>query len=125
MPQPGTVMRPRLARRCLMAVGGLLAVLPTLGAAAPAAATDGGEVHAQVVGGTPVPDGKYPFVVFILNSFTGSSGAVCTGSVIDPQWVLTAAHCTGNQNDTAFSSPSSFKVGWGTANSHTMNVTAV
>jgi len=39
-----------------------------------------------VVGGTNEPDYKYPWVVR-LSSFS------CGGVLIDPQWVLTAAHC--------------------------------
>lgn len=40
----------------------------------------------RVLGGKPVPEGKYPFLVYV-----GKVG--CTGTLITVRWVLTAAHC--------------------------------
>ncbi|MGH9136881.1 MAG: S1 family peptidase [Acidimicrobiales bacterium] len=45
-----------------------------------------------VVGGSPVPDGKYPFMAAVLDD--GSQ--FCGGSVIASTWVLTAAHCVAD-----------------------------
>ncbi|MEA2124941.1 MAG: hypothetical protein QOI80_1723 [Solirubrobacteraceae bacterium] len=42
-----------------------------------------------IVGGTPAPDGRYPFVANI--AISGAAG--CTGSLVAPTWVLTAGHC--------------------------------
>jgi secreted trypsin-like serine protease len=46
----------------------------------------------MIVGGTPVPEGKYPWQVRIFSSMDDQKG-LCGGSLISDQWVLTAAHC--------------------------------
>ncbi len=55
-------------------------------------ATSGRGVHARIVGGVPVPDGKYPFMAAL--SIENQEGfRFCGGSLIDPDSVLTAGHC--------------------------------
>jgi secreted trypsin-like serine protease len=46
----------------------------------------------MIVNGTEAPDGKYPWQVRIYSSMEDQFG-FCGGSIIDPQWVLTASHC--------------------------------
>ena len=46
----------------------------------------------MIVGGHPVDPGKYPWQVRIYSTMDDKVG-FCGGSIIAPQWVLTAAHC--------------------------------
>jgi len=48
--------------------------------------------NARIVGGTKTIIGRYPYQVGVLNSTTENK-VVCGGTLIDPEWVLTAAHC--------------------------------
>ena len=46
----------------------------------------------RIVGGRDVPHGKQPWQV----SFQDGREHFCGGSLIAPQWILTAAHCLDN-----------------------------
>jgi len=54
--------------------------------ASPAAAKPG------IVGGSPAPAGTWPSTVFLYGTFEGQPYG-CTGSVVSPEWIVTAAHC--------------------------------
>lgn len=78
---------------------GMLAALPALilGAigVAPVAASDD-LVTPRIVGGTMVPDGKYPFQAALLAQPWGDDDfqrQFCGGSLISRWHILTAAHC--------------------------------
>ena len=80
----------------------LLAMLLALAAAVPVFAAeepapeDEGTIQPQIVGGEPVPGGKYPFVAALLDTRTRGSDyqkQFCGGTLIDQDSVLTAAHC--------------------------------
>jgi secreted trypsin-like serine protease len=76
----------------MRAIFALAALLPLLGVASalgPALAEDDTEM---IVGGTPAEEGKYPYQVRLYDSLEDEKGS-CGGSLIDAQWVLTAAHC--------------------------------
>jgi len=73
-----------------------IAVVMGLGAAVPVLAQDGGKVGTQVVGGKPVPEGKYPFMTSIQADTSDRppyKEHFCGGTLIDEDSVLTAAHC--------------------------------
>ena len=64
-----------------------------------ARAQDGKQITPQIVGGSPVPDGKYPFIVAILDVTAGKTPyqrQFCGGSLIRRSYVLTAAHCVSH-----------------------------
>ena len=80
------------------AIGVSFFVFVRSGEAVPRAAADGQPASASVVspgiiGGTAVPDGKYPFMSYIQLFRNGKPFAACGGTLIDPDSVLTAAHC--------------------------------
>jgi secreted trypsin-like serine protease len=70
------------------------------GEAAPQAADEqpssASVVSPMIVGGTALPNGKYPFVAFVKLYRNGKPYASCGGSLIDQDSVLTAAHCLEN-----------------------------
>ena len=57
-----------------------------------------GDIQPQIVGGTGVPNGKYPFMAFLRIEKTNNTFGYCGGSLIDSDSVLTAAHCILDDN---------------------------
>lgn len=71
-----------------------LLVLPAIASADPRPSTGGvmpqsGSEHSSVVGGTTAPLGKWPDAVAVL----GPNGS-CTGTLVAPDVVVTAGHCS-------------------------------
>ncbi|XP_077303199.1 serine protease 33-like [Lithobates pipiens] len=49
-------------------------------------------VSSRIVGGTDALDGQWPWQVAVRNK-ESSGSYLCGGSLISPEWVMTAAHC--------------------------------
>lgn len=69
-----------------------------------------GGIHTEVVGGKPAREGRWPFMVALLDAGTSDNynAQFCGASLIGPRDVLTAAHCV------AGASPSQIQVLVGT-----------
>lgn len=90
------VGRPLCTTLTAVVVATLVTLLVSLQSGTPALAAEEPEFGGQVVGGTAVPNGKYPFMVALLDTRYGSSAfqqQFCGGTLIDRDSVLTAAHC--------------------------------
>jgi len=80
--------------RYLLAI--VFAIVLGLTAAVPVFAADEVVYQPEVVGGSAVPDGKYPFMVSLQADTSNArpyQEHFCGGSLIDRNSVLTAAHC--------------------------------
>jgi len=60
----------------------------------PPQATEGAVIP-LIVGGRPADPGEYPWMVALVNASSANPyfSQFCGGALIDPEWVLTAAHC--------------------------------
>jgi len=60
------------------------------------------DVEAQIIGGTLAAPGEYPWQVELNMWSSVTTGYLCGGSLVDPEWVLTAAHCVTKSNGSLF-----------------------
>jgi trypsin len=107
----------------------LIIALAALGLAAAPVALAADPPSGYVIGGTPVAQGASPYTAYIAANTGGSTFAACTGSVIAPTIILTAAHCVFNKATGAAIPASAISVVTGTVNrpatTPPANVTAV
>jgi trypsin len=101
-------------------LGALVAALGTTFAATPALAAPKNPQH-RIVGGSNVTPGKYPFMVSV--QLSGSH--YCGGTLIDANWVLTAAHCTVGKAASSFKAKVGITYLSENATGKTYNVSAI
>ena len=67
----------------------------------------GPRAHVSVVGGTLAAPGTWPFMAFVADL---QSSTACSGTVVSPMLVLTAAHCAEDISSGTIAPPSAFRV---------------
>ena len=79
-----------MIRSAVLAAALSVALAPSLLLAAKA------EIAPRIYGGKDVPEGNAPWVAGLMED---GAGPFCTGSLIAPYWVMTAAHCLVREQD--------------------------
>jgi len=99
-------------RRLLAVLGGAILALALW---APAGALASGGAKASIIGGSPASIEQFPYLAYI-EAGNKHSGFACTGTVVAPRVVLTAAHCVEGVETGTFSKPAEYAVAIGVAN---------
>ena len=80
-------------RRTLLVALSLAAVAALIALPGTASARSHPRAHAAIVGGGPAPTGSWPWAAWIDDNDGPGEDYNCTGTVVSPYLVLTAAHC--------------------------------
>ncbi len=95
-----------------------VAALCTLGVSAASARTANGKepaAHISVVGGQVAEPGAFPWMAFVLD-VKGEEAIACSGTVVAPNLVLTAAHCAVDLETRMTNEAAGYRVVTGTVN---------
>jgi secreted trypsin-like serine protease len=93
----------------------LCGAILALALCAPAGASASGGAQASIIGGSPASTAQFPYLAYI-EAGNKHSGFACTGTVVAPRVVLTAAHCAEDVETGTFSKPGEYAVAIGVAN---------
>ncbi len=93
----------------LAAIAAVLPLVAICAVSVAHAAPSGATARASVVGGKEATQGTYPWMAFIVDA-EGGEVISCSGTVIAPRVVLTAAHCVLNEESGSLRDPSGYQV---------------
>jgi trypsin len=74
--------------------------------------------HASIIGGDVASIADFPSLTYIVAQTGKDEGFACTGTVIAPRLILTAAHCVEDLEAGGFTPASDYAVATGQANPH-------
>ena len=98
----------------MAALGALCALLAAL--VTPAAAGAAPAAHASIIRGDVAAIADFPSLAFIAARTGKDEGFACTGTVIAPRLILTAAHCVEDLHFGGFTAAPAYKIATGRAN---------